>query len=112
MTSSTFFFFFPELTVSSSYKALSLQHLCVQTQEYKLWPDNPETVSSLGGNSFLLFFSVPENKKTSNSTVYLNGRKKNIQACIYTVFLSMATGHKFMFATITKTHEHQFIFIL
>lgn len=57
-------------------------------------------------------FSVPENMKTSNPTVYLNGRKKNIQACIYTVFLSMATGHKFMFATITKTHEHQFSFIL
>lgn len=55
---------------------------------------------------------MPENKKTSNPTVYLNGRKKNIQACIYTVFLSMATGHKFMFATITKTQEHQFSFIL
>lgn len=54
MTSSTFFF--PELPVSSSYKTLSLQHLCVQTQEYKLWPDNPETVSSLGGNCFLPLF--------------------------------------------------------
>lgn len=40
-------------------------------REYKLWPDNPETVSSLEGNSFLFLnlFTVPENKKTSNPTV-------------------------------------------
>lgn len=53
MTSSTFFFFFfPRINSVKFLQTLSLQHLCVQTQEYKLWPDNPETVSSLGGNSF------------------------------------------------------------
>lgn len=88
-------------------------NICVRRPRSTLWPDNPETVSSLGGNSFFFFFlfSVPGNKKTSNPTARLNGRKENIQACIYTVLLSMATGHKFMFATITKTHEHQFSFI-